>query len=118
MDAATGTAESELLDYSKSNLGDADIDPICAAISSRGVNFRVLDLSHNSIGDKGCEALAPVISSIASLHLVNLTGNKVTDSGRLVLFRSLASARRRCDVILQDNGQRTVRARPGAVKRP
>lgn len=39
--------------------------------------LRILDLSNNKLGDKGCSSLAHLFSHLEHIELLNLAGNKV-----------------------------------------
>ncbi|KAG2453565.1 hypothetical protein HYH02_001784 [Chlamydomonas schloesseri] len=108
-DFVAGLAEGSLLGNEKfttlrltgCGLGDAGVMRLAKAIEGVGMmcSLRLLDLSHNRIGDPGACALAAMLGSEASatsssvpLNTLELEGNQLTDVGGLALCRASKAA--------------------------
>ncbi|KAG2439244.1 hypothetical protein HXX76_004605 [Chlamydomonas incerta] len=108
-DFVAGLAEGSLLGNERfatlrltgCGLGDAGVVRLAKAIEGVGMmcSLRLLDLSHNRIGDGGACALAAMLGSEANansssvpLNTLELEGNLLTDVGGLALCRAAKAA--------------------------
>lgn len=101
------SAASEL-QLSERGLRDEDAERVGQRILEQQQTLTSLDLRGNELTDAACDALAASIAVVPALRLVDLTDNAITNAGRLTLFRALANARRRCNVLLSGEGVRDI----------
>ena len=107
-DVHDGAAAATEIRLAAQGLADGDLDGLCQRILEQQQSLTALDLRDNQLTDDGCAALAASIAVVPSLRLVDLSGNGITNAGRLTIFRALASARRRCNVLLRGEGVRDI----------
>lgn len=100
-------AASEIL-LADQGLRDQDADSVSQRILDEQQTLTSLDLRGNELTDASCDALAASIVVVPSLRLVDLSDNAITNAGRLTIFRALANARRRCNVLLSGEGVRDI----------
>ena len=107
-DVRDGAAAATEIRLAAQGLADGDLDGLCQRILEQQQSLTALDLRDNQLTDDGCAALAASIVVVPSLRLVDLSGNGITNAGRLTIFRALANARRRCNVLLRGEGVRDI----------
>ncbi len=106
--AAVAMEGASELQLAEQGLRDGDAERLGSRILEEQQTLTSLDLRGNELTDAACDALAASIAVVPSLRLVDLTDNAITNAGRLTIFRALANARRRCNVLLSGEGVRDI----------
>ena len=79
------------LDLCGNNIGPMAIAELCNSILSLNETLQSLDLSSNSLGDKGAIVVAKVIPQMNILMKLDLTVNQIGESGVVFLSKSIKS---------------------------
>ena len=109
-----------VLKLSRCNLTGLCVGALCVGLTSnRGV--KRLDLSHNSMGDVGCESLGRLLGVSSSLTDVNIGHNHASNHGSLSIARGLLTNSTLQILDLQSNffgSQETQAAFTESLRRP
>ncbi|XP_067833993.1 NACHT, LRR and PYD domains-containing protein 5-like, partial [Heptranchias perlo] len=70
-------------------LKDLDVIKLCSALKEPQCRLQVLHLSHNQITSNSCQAMVSVLTQSQALSWLNLTHNKIGNSGVKILCRAL-----------------------------
>ena len=62
-------------------ISDKDIQPISIAYMTNVSHIFILDLSYNTLGDKGASVLSKLLEYADNIRKVNLKGNRISDPG-------------------------------------
>ncbi|XP_067875424.1 NLR family CARD domain-containing protein 3-like isoform X2 [Heterodontus francisci] len=77
------------LNLSCNQLKDLEVMSLCSALKESQCRLQILYLNHNQITSHSCQALVTVLAQSQTLSWLNLTNNKLTNTGVKILCHAL-----------------------------
>ncbi|XP_051978400.1 NACHT, LRR and PYD domains-containing protein 3-like [Xyrauchen texanus] len=87
--ASALTSHLRELDLSGNKLGDSGVKLLSAGLENHQCKVEILRLRYCGVNDEGCAVLASALSNHSHLRELNLSGNKLGDSGVKLLSAGL-----------------------------
>ena len=88
--ACAGHLSLEMLNLHKNNVGDDSMQALSNVLSAKESSVAQINISNNSIGDRGANYLSRGLETCSTVTHVDLRHNQIGDTGASTFFRAIA----------------------------